>query len=403
MEKSKEVIDAYDGRSMKQIGRLQRMPYEIKLSAPPAGFAAETCEGPGEINVYVKGLFTSESGPLFYKMLDGLTQGYLDPHLSEGPRSVSNINYVLVIVQRNLTATVYVDELVFESMIQPKRSVKKGEGIVKEDIADVADFKLIHPETGEISIGNDEGVYLLSRVGWKQFFYFDLEPLVGKPREVPFGKMLAACWTLLTFDEVFRLTETDFKKLFDIGWFPFVGILGAPFENLSNAITDNVDPTKAIERICDAFDSEALDKMLKRFESYAFLEEHIPFLETGIERLKAGDYLSSVHVVWPRIEGLMRKLLGYSNERPSQRKLAESLRDHVVTNKPFSQLYLPVRFCEYLLAVYFKDFVPTEVEVEISRHSLAHGTASSTVFSKHKALIGLLIVEQIAYYTSRSG
>lgn len=207
----------------------------------------------------------------------------------------------------------------------------------------------------------------------------------------------------MTFDEVFRLTETDFKKLFDIGWFPFVGILGALFEGLSNTITDDVDPTKAIERVCDAFDGDALDEMLKRFERYAFLEEHIPFLETGIERLKAGDYLSSVHVVWPRIEGLMRKLLGYSNERPSQRKLAETIRDHVVTNKPFSQLYLPVRFCEYLLTAYFKDFVPTDAEVEISRHSLAHGTASNTDFSKQKALIGLLIVEQIAYYTSRSG
>ena len=60
------------------------------------------------------------------------------------------------------------------------------------------------------------------------------------------GKTLAACWALLTFDEVFRLTETDFKKLFDIGRFPFVGILGAPFEGLSNAITNDVDPTKAI-------------------------------------------------------------------------------------------------------------------------------------------------------------
>lgn len=206
----------------------------------------------------------------------------------------------------------------------------------------------------------------------------------------------------MTFDEVFRLTETDFKKLFDIGWFPFVGILGTQFEKLSNTITDNVDPTKAIESICNSFDDDALDEMLKRFEKYVFLEEHIPFLETGIERLKAGDYLSSVHVVWPRIEGLMRKLLGYSNERPSQRKLAETLRDHVVTNKPFSQLYLPVRFCEYLLAAYFKDFVPTDAEVEISRHSLAHGTANNTDFSKQKALIGLLIVEQIAYYTSRS-
>jgi len=379
------------------------MPYEIKLSAPTAGFTAERCEGPGEMTVYVRGLFTPESGPLFYKMLEGLAGGYLGPHLSEGPRLVSNINNVLVIVRRDLTATVYVDELGYQSRIQPKRSVKKGEGIAREDIADVDDFKLIHSKTGEISIGNDEGFYLLFRVGWKQALYFDLEPLVGNPREIPFGKTLAACWTLLTFDEVFSLTETDFQKLFDIGWFPFVGILGPLFEGLSNTITDDTNPTKAIERICDAFDNETLDKMLKRFEKYAFLEEHIPFLETGIERLKAGDYLSSVHVVWPRIEGLMRKLLGYSNERPSQQKLAESLRDHVVTNKPFSQLYLPVRFCEYLLAVYFKDFVPTEAEIQISRHSLAHGTASNTDFSKQKALIGLLIVEQIAYYTSRSG
>ena len=105
------------------------MPYEMKLSATPAGFDAERCEGPAETTVYAKGLFTPESGPLFYKMLDGLARGYLGPHLSEGPRLVSDINDVLVIVRRDLTAIVYVDELAYQSRIQHKRSVKKGEGI----------------------------------------------------------------------------------------------------------------------------------------------------------------------------------------------------------------------------------------------------------------------------------
>lgn len=174
------------------------MPYEIKLSATPAGFSAEKCVGPGETTVYVRGLFTPESGPLFYKMLDGLARGYLGPHLSEGPRLVSNINNVLVIVRRDLMATVYVDELGYQSRIQPKRSVKKGEGIAREDIADVDDFKIIHSKTGEISIGNDEGFYLLFRVGWKQALYFDLEPLVGSPREIPFWE--DSCCVLDTVD-----------------------------------------------------------------------------------------------------------------------------------------------------------------------------------------------------------
>ena len=78
MNQIDELIDAPGGWPIRQIGRLQQMPYEMKLSATPAGFAAERCEGPAETTVYVKGLFTPESGPLFYKMLDGLARGYLD-------------------------------------------------------------------------------------------------------------------------------------------------------------------------------------------------------------------------------------------------------------------------------------------------------------------------------------
>jgi hypothetical protein len=376
------------------------MPYEIKLKAPPAGFAAERCQGPGEVTIYTGGLFTPESGRHFYNMLDGLAQAYLGPYLAKGPKLVSNVNDLLVIVRKDLNATVYVNELGYRAKIRPRRTIKKGEGVAREDIADVDDFEIIHPTAGNISIGKEEGFYLLFRAGWKQALYFDLTPLTGDPREIPWGRTLAQCWTMLTFDEIFSLTDEDFERLFDIGWFPFISIRGKPFEHLSDAITNDADSTQAVDGICGLFDEAALDEMLKRFEKYDFLKENMPFLETGINRFKAGDYLSSVHVVWPRIEGLMRRLLDPIEGRPSQRQLVETLRDHVLTNRPFSQLYMPVRFCEYLLAVYFKDFEVADAEIDVSRHSLAHGTATPEDFGKQKALIGLLTVEQIAYYTS---
>jgi len=61
-------------------------------------------------------------------------------------------------------------------------------------------------------------------------------------------------------------------------------------------------------------------------------------------------------------------------------------------------LFLPEDFNEYLKQFYFSSFDLEKGEIDLSRHSLAHGVAKEEDFSKIQAFQAILILDQIFYY-----
>lgn len=63
-------------------------------------------------------------------------------------------------------------------------------------------------------------------------------------------------------------------------------------------------------------------------------------------------------------------------------------------------MLLPLRFKEYLTEVFFgfEDFNadPTQVKL-VTRHAVAHGVASDELLDEKAAVIGVLLVQQLAY------
>lgn len=60
---------------------------------------------------------------------------------------------------------------------------------------------------------------------------------------------------------------------------------------------------------------------------------------------------------------------------------------------------MPHRFQDYLRDVYFADFSPaSNDEADVSRNSVAHGTASASKFNRKSAVIGILIAHQLFYF-----
>lgn len=376
------------------------MSYVIKLHKLPAGFAAESFHGPGEIGIWISGLFTPENGEVFYTILDNFAATYLGPYLNNPPKPLSTVECVLVIVKPNKDAEVYVNEFSILSHMQLKiEKIKKGEGIRYNEIADIDDIKFFTQENKEISVADNEGLYCLIRIGWKQAFFFDLRPFAGEKRDIPVGRILAKCWAILSYDEIFKLTNKQYETLFQLGWFPFITIIGSPFKNLSEAITQGKDTKSAIDNIIKYINDEKLDGIYLRLGKNIFWHDEIKFIEAGIERYKEKDYISSVSIVWPRIEGLIRKLRPDKKQKVKQKDLPALIEGHVVEKKPFTNLYLHGRFSQYLDAVYLRDFDETAKEIDVSRHSVAHGVATLDNFNQQKALIGILIIDQLGYYT----
>ena len=60
-------------------------------------------------------------------------------------------------------------------------------------------------------------------------------------------------------------------------------------------------------------------------------------------------------------------------------------------------LLLPRKFSAYLRDVYFAGFNPGDQDIDVSRHSVAHGVASTSVFNRKSALVGILVAHQLFY------
>jgi hypothetical protein len=375
---------------------MEFVKYEIKLDHLIAGFPTHALKGPGELEIQIKGFATpDDNGRLFYRMLESSIGTFLGPYLKDGKHFVSEISDCLVLLHKDKKATVYINPPLSIEM-QMKKSVEKGQLIYKDDIADVCDFK-IH----DVDIGDNEGVLFYFQVGWRQALYYDFLPPDGRRREVPVEKELARFWAMLTFGEIFSLTSEDYSKLFNLGWFPFISIKKGLFQKLVDCIKNDFDPESEIKNILDSVDESLLDTMLERFKNCEFLKDEIPFIENGINHYKNKDYIACVSVLWPRIEGSARKLVTSTKKRIGQQEVVKAISGHVLKKHPHSTLYLPQEFAEYLNEFFFKNFCvePGEKDKSLSRHTHSHGVSDSDSYTQEKALIGLLIFDQISWYT----
>lgn len=372
------------------------MQYELNLDRLFAGFTTQPIQGPCYLWLQTKGLVTPDNGEMsFYNIMESFSNLVLGPYLKDGKHLISHISNALAILDQQKKARVYVNAPIMVKM-QAKKNVSAGEPVYNDDIADVVDFR-VH----NIQIGNNEGVMFFFQVGWRQAFYFDLESLHGESRKIPVEKELARIWAMLTFNEIFNLTNEDYAKLSNLGWFPFVSIRKSIFSKLVCCIKNNFDTKQAVKEIVDSVDNTMLDRIKDRFENNKFLQTEIGFLRKGLEHYGNADYPSCISVVWNRIEGIIRKLLTGSEKKVDRKVMTDALVAYARSKHPDSTLYFPQEFGVYLFEFYFKsfDFAPTKKDENLSRHTHSHGVSSIESYTQEKALIALLIFDQIAYYT----
>jgi hypothetical protein len=143
--------------------------------------------------------------------------------------------------------------------------------------------------------------------------------------------------------------------------------------------------------------------MLKRWESSPEFAPHLNLLKQGASRFLERDFVSTVSIIFPRIEGILRHV--YSTQspavRPSQRILSGTLL-HLDGRQlqPYSWL-LPEQFQQYLAQSYFADFEPGS-QPRLSRHSIGHGVANPVDFNEKHAAIAFLILDQMFFLMKRS-
>jgi len=148
----------------------------------------------------------------------------------------------------------------------------------------------------------------------------------------------------------------------------------------------------------NSFNAKKIRNMEKRWYTKKVFENHKKIIETGIERYLAGDNISAINNLYPRIEGILRYLHLGNAGSGTVSDLLETLQNAAENKTTPYGLFLPNDFRLYLRTSFFSSFDLQTGQIDLSRHSLAHGVADENQFNQIAAFQGILILDQIFYY-----
>lgn len=371
------------------------MPYEIKFGMTPAGYSMSSAKGGESVKVSIIEFTSSEDGDLFVSRLEGFPSEVISKLPPQRHIRESQVDNLLVIIRRDNTATVYINELNLAMKTRLNRRVGKGEPIFQNDIIDIDEIKF-----DGIEIPNDAGFAFVFSHGWRKAFYYDFKP-INQPHEKRYyniSKKLGHYYNYLMFQGLFKITENEWKGLFEQQWFPFVGLKKETIIEILSHLRAGWKIDDSLEKIA-AETKSLLDQMLERWSMHSLYTEHFPLFEKAIERYISEDYISCTAIVYPRIEGIIRTVHQKikSSEKATQKNLVDSLdKARSVEKEKYSRL-LPQKFVEYIEQVYFANFSPGQPS-PVSRNTVSHGVASAEDFSLKAATIGFLIIDQIYFH-----
>ena len=368
------------------------MPVEIDLEKPLAGYLLSSVKEGEDAQIAYREFTSTEDGQHFIQRLEGIPNNILQRLPSQ--IYPSQVDHMLAICRRDGKADVYVNELDVHLHIRPAWSIKAGEVVSKDYFVDIESAKL------GVQIPDDAGIIFLFSIGWRKGLFYDFEPISGQdplPRQYDVSTVLGQAYCQVSFQERFSISDAEWDALFSTQWFLFMGLGHDMIETLISHIHSGWDPDENLDDIVSKTKSRA-SKMLDCWREHSSFMPHIDILERAVERFQDDDYMSCTGLLFPRIEGILRThhtSLG-TQSHPSPKNLTESAVASKIRND--KSLLLPQRFANYLQDVYFAHFSPNTPDINVSRHSIAHGVAAAEKFNQKSAVIGILTAHQLFYF-----
>lgn len=371
------------------------MSVEVDLGNPPGGYALTSARDGDYVQVAYREFTSTEDGQHFIQRLEGHPNDILQRLPSQ--ISPSQVDHMLAICRRDGKADVYVNELDLRLLPRVARSMKAGEKVRKDDIADIEGFEL------GVQIPDDTGFLLVFSVGWRKGLFYDFGPISGpdpQPRQYHVGAVLGQAYGHVLFQERFSISEAEWKALFCAQWFPFAGLSNEKIDALISHIQSGWNPDENLDDIV-AETKSRVPQMLESWSKHPSFLPHFDLLKHAVERFQGDDPVSCTALLFPRIEGILRTHHSILDTQlpPKPENLTELAIAAKIENDKC--LLLPRRFAAYLRDVYFANFDPDTENIEVSRHSIAHGVANPSKFDYKSALIGILTVHQLFYFLER--
>ena len=253
----------------------------------PLGYALHdsTDDQPGKVELSVREFTSSDDGDLFITRLEGFPATLLS---KVAPRiTPSQIDHLVAIISKDLSCKLYLNELRISTRVQPTRTVKAGELVHEDDIADIVELQL-----GDINVPNDAAIVILFSANWRKGLFFDFTPILpdGKPREYDLARTLGGFYAFLTNRSVFSLDEDQWKILLESDWFPFVSLP----KSLLKIITNRAKKANTLDLIIPQVSASvrgAIPRMLERWNTLPEFASHFELIKHAASRFLENDFV----------------------------------------------------------------------------------------------------------------
>ena len=364
---------------------------------PGIGFSLASREKGEEIDVAIKDFFYDGMGSIYQIYVAQIWGLYLEPFCrDEGIEFDLIRNATIQIDSKNEVDISINDTLITSTLVN--KSVEKFDLIYSNDVIGISKI-----EFENLEIHPSKAIIHFFKLGERSGIFFDFTPLHPDFTELKEGLdfILAPCYTILLHPEIADYYPKIKKQLFEKGWFPFIRIYGENFTKLLEATFKNEDTQAIEEKIIFFFTPEKITYICDQWMNNSIFKEHEVIIRQGIERYNAGDYVSAIHILTPRAEGLLRYLYAKNQKKkPNTKDLRELLKTSIQGDKVNIYTFLPLDFDEYLRTVYFRDFDVSGQKLDHSRHSTAHGVTDPNEMNQKNAFKMIMIFDQIFYYIS---
>tara|TARA_R110002073_G_scaffold186392_1_gene344975 strand:+ start:11526 stop:12659 length:1134 start_codon:yes stop_codon:yes gene_type:complete len=369
------------------------MATTIKLETLLAGFALASGKPGEKVPTSTQGIVTSEDGERLVQVLDGISESVLNhlPSVRE-----SQTDHLVIVLHRSGSVDVYANEVKIAAQVIAKCAVNVGETVRLDDIADTRAVVL-----EGVEIPEDAGVIVLFSARWRKGVFYDFSPLHDIQRRrsgAELQRAITGLWTYLQFQDRVALTQSDWEAFQKSNWFPFVGLPTGLLRKMLSQARANWDIDELLGDIA-ANISDRLPKLRELFSRASLFDGHRSVFLKALEHFEAKDHMSAVCLLYPRIEGLLRRQHTTTNDggaRISQQVLSASAVTDATGLRHENSLLLPLRFEEYLQEVYFANFDPSAPR-GVGRNTVGHGVAPENELNAKSATLGILIAEQIAF------
>lgn len=351
-----------------------------------------------------------------HRAFNFVAERFLLPELQErnarsGRKLPSVVRSALVILPLEDPARPQVllnQEVVVRSRDQTaSEDVLLGEGFQPQNIYDLTGLEL-----GGVRVGQDGFFWITPETGGHAL-YFNLVPLLGQrlseEQEAELQQAILDAMAQEYLRSYFRRGFDDEagvrQRIAQAGWVPAPLLLPDPWLEMVDSYTRG-EPD-VVDLAAAAFSPDRAGAVLDlwcRDEPFA---ADRPFLERGIERYFAGDYISAVSVVLPRIEGIMNAV-----RRNAGLRAEDSVRKALVTLDSLSSGRLKGRWLRSEVLQHFESFVNEFLDkgpsarakgplLKRGRHGHAHGATSAEAYDQRYALQVILAIDALHFILRR--